>query len=179
MPECSTIARFALVIKCSTGAGYGGITVKCLAASRDKCTYQLQYVFDLARPGYNGCLEYMHCIFVLLIFLHVQIYIIRRHRQQCLSIHVPHRDKGLRQEAMKVVCQLLGYNFGPTVLIARVREQRKVHLPRHCHQLTYRFGAELVHAHLLVDFLRCRARVKSSPVVAGKASSHSITTKRH
>ena len=154
------------------------IAVTCLAASIDTGTYQLQYVFDLARPGYNGCLEHMHCVFVLLIFLHVQIYIIGWHRQQCLSIHMPHRDKGLRQEAMKVVCQLFGYDFGPAVLIARVGEQREVHLPRHRHQLTYRFGAELVHAHLLVDILPCPARVKSSLVVACKVSSHSNNTKR-
>lgn len=89
--------------------------------------YQAQNVFDLMCPRDDGSFKYVHRVLVVLVLLHAGIYIIRRQRQECFAIHVPHSYKSLGHEAVEVFRQLLCNHFGPPRLVCRIGQQRKVH----------------------------------------------------
>jgi len=142
-------------------------------------TDQFQNVSNLLRPCNDSRFEHVHRVLVLLVLLHVCVDLFRRQWQQGLTTHLTQGHKGLRQEAVQVFGQLLGYDLWPSLLVSGVCEQREVDFPRQRHDLPHcvwaqfrdsYFVAQLRKFDASIDLVLCKCQDLLSHFVRGRRS---------
>lgn len=95
----------------------------------------LEDVLDLPGPRDDGALEHVDAVLVAHSLVARVRAVGRRQGQERLALGLADGHVHVRDELVHVLQDLLRHHFGPPVLVARIGQQRKEHLLRHCGQL--------------------------------------------